>query len=297
MIASGSFRLFAIFLSLLTAFSMITIDTAEARRGGSFGSRGTRTFQTVPATKTSPTTTAPLNNTMTSPAARSGTSTVQQPRSGVFGGGLMQGLFFGGLFGLFLGHGFGGFGGMFSLLFQLLLVGGLVWFFFGRRRFAAAGGPSSGGSGYQAGASPYAGQARSSSGKFEASNRDLDIFEQRLNDVQSAYSHEDYNGLRAITTPEMMGYLAAELGENASRGVRNEVLDVKMLGGSVAESWREGSQEFATVAFRYESRDVTRERSSGRIVSGSESLNETTEIWTFVRDRGADWKLSAIQAA
>ena len=313
MFASGKFRFLAIFLSLLTVFSVATIDTAEARRGGSFGSRGTRTFQTVPATNTSPGATAPVNRTMTnqqSTQQRNNTATpISQRPGGLFGGGLLQGLFLGGLFGMFLGHGFGGFGGMLSLLFQIALIGGLLWFFFGRRRMAAAGGP---GNGPSAGGNPFArndepqanpfqrrggGGGATRQNAYEVTSADLDLFETRLAEVQDAYSREDYGALRAITTPEMMGYLSEELGQNASQGVRNEVYDVKMLGGSVAEAWREGSSDYATVAIKYESRDVTRERATGRIVSGDESLTETTEIWTFVRERGEDWKLSAIQEA
>jgi predicted lipid-binding transport protein (Tim44 family) len=38
------------------------------------------------------------------------------------------------------------------------------------------------------------------------------------------------------------------------------------------------------------------ERSSGRLVSGDDRRpSESTEIWTFVRRPGADWKLAAIQ--
>ena len=51
------------------------------------------------------------------------------------------------------------------------------------------------------------------------------------------------------------------------------------------------------MAFGYESIDVMRDRASGAIVEGEESLTETTELWTFVRARGGDWKLSAIQQA
>lgn len=315
MFASGKFRFLAVLLSLVTVFSVATVDMAEARRGGSFGSRGTRTFQTVPATNTSPTTTAPVNRTMTNQQAtqpRNATTPISQRPGGLFGGGLLQGLFLGGLFGLFLGHGFGGALGIFSLLFQILLIGGLLWFLFGRRRMAApasatAGGP---GGGPQMGGNPFerrdpqpranpfgGGGGAAASSNIEVSNRDLDVFEQRLAEVQDAFSREDYGALRAITTPEMMGYLSEELGENASRGLRNEVVDVKMLGGSVAEAWREGERDYVTVAMRYESRDVTRERATGRIVSGDEALTETTEVWTFVRERGGEWKLSAIQEA
>ncbi len=40
-----------------------------------------------------------------------------------------------------------------------------------------------------------------------------------------------------------------------------------------------------------------RERESGKIVEGSEAPQEATELWTFLRSRGGDWILSAIQEA
>jgi predicted lipid-binding transport protein (Tim44 family) len=40
------------------------------------------------------------------------------------------------------------------------------------------------------------------------------------------------------------------------------------------------------------------DRASGRIVEGNaDEPTETTELWTFVRQSGGDWKLSAIQEA
>jgi predicted lipid-binding transport protein (Tim44 family) len=49
---------------------------------------------------------------------------------------------------------------------------------------------------------------------------------------------------------------------------------------------------------RYESRDVMRDRATGNVVSGDpEAVTEATELWTFVRPRNGDWKLSAIQPA
>ncbi len=38
------------------------------------------------------------------------------------------------------------------------------------------------------------------------------------------------------------------------------------------------------------------ERGSGRVVEGG-SPSETTELWTFMRARGGNWLLSAIQQA
>jgi predicted lipid-binding transport protein (Tim44 family) len=313
MFASRGFRLSALFVVLLTMFSVVAVDTAEARRGGSFGSRGVRTYQTAPATPTSPTITAPVNRSMTAPSAsRSAAQTTAAQRAGWFGGGIggwiMGGLLFSGLFGLMFGAGFGGFGGFISLIFQVILIAFLFNLFFGRRRQTAMAGagnasayqprqdwPPSGGSSAPRANASGASQRAGRRDELGITDRDLGAFEQRLVDLQSAYAREDYDALRKITTPEMMGYLAEELGSNASKGLRNEVFDVKLLSGDISEAWREGNNHYATAALRYESRDVTRERSSGRIVSGDDNVSTTTELWTFVRHGTGPWLVSAIQ--
>ncbi len=323
MFASKGFRLTALFASLLMVFSMVAVDTAEARRGGSFGSRGARTEMSVPATKASPNATTGVQRTMTDTnTTRNGTAAgaanTARPGGlfGGFGGALLGGMLFGGLFGMLMGTGFGGFAGMLGLLFQLVLIGGIVWFFIRRRQQQPAMAGANGNAArdnnsfrFEGLGSGSAGPARNAAPRSAASQRagkrdevgisdaDLGTFQQRLNDLQDAYSREDYAALRKITTPEVMGYLAEELGENASKGLRNEVFDVNLLEGDVAEAWREGSAEYASVALRYESRDVTRDRSTGEIVSGEDRVTQTAEIWTFVRRNGGDWLVSAIQEA
>ena len=318
MFASRGLRLSAVFLVLMTAFSLVAIDTAEARRGGSFGSRGTRTYQTAPATPTSPNITAPVQRTTVAPtAANRGTVAQSTPaqRAGWFGGGIggwiLGGLLFSGLFGMMFGAGFGGFGGFLALIVQVLVILFLLRLFFGRRQPATAGGPAPGASPYAARQDwqPGGGAAGARGEKSRASERagrrdvlgvtdgDLGQFERTLTEVQDAYSREDYEALRKITTPEMMGYLAEELGRNASKGLRNEVYDVKLLSGDISEAWREGADDYATVALKYESRDVTRERATGNIVAGDEAVTTATELWTFVRNGGRAWRVSAIQDA
>lgn len=127
--------------------------------------------------------------------------------------------------------------------------------------------------------------------------QDLEQFETMLKEVQSAYGSEDYAALRRLTTPEAMSWLAEELSENATSGVRNEVRDVHLVQGDVAESWHEDDgTEFATVAMRYESIDVMRDRTSGAVVSGDpDTLTEAVEVWTFQRKPRGDWQVSAIQ--
>jgi predicted lipid-binding transport protein (Tim44 family) len=331
-------RFGALFASLFLAFSFVAVDFAEARRGGSFGSRGGRTFQSAPATQTAPNVTAPVNRTMTQPSAAQPGAAARQPgaqaqRPGLFGGlggGLLGGLMLGGLFGMMMGYGFGGMGGFLALLVQALLIGLgamlLIRLFRGRstpaparsssgsasrdeRRAYEETPPAAGGGSFRipsigSGAAAGAAGARASAEPVAASgsdevgitDADLDIFEQRLVAVQAAFSREDYAALRRLTTPEVMSYLAEELSDNATSGRRNDVLDVKLEQGDLAEAWREGPSDYASVAMRYSSIDVMRDRATGEIIEGDTvSPTETTELWTFVRERGGEWKLSAIQ--
>ena len=63
--------------------------------------------------------------------------------------------------------------------------------------------------------------------------------------------------MRSLATAEMASYFGEELSANASKGVINRVADVKLLQGDLAEAWREGEAEYATVAMRYSLNDTT----------------------------------------
>ncbi|KQO75645.1 Tim44 domain-containing protein [Rhizobium sp. Leaf262] len=127
---------------------------------------------------------------------------------------------------------------------------------------------------------------------------DLETFQKTLENVQAAYAAEDYSALRKLTTPEAMSYLAEELSDHATSGVKNDVRDVTLLQGDVAEAWHEEGKDYATVAMRYSAIDVMRDRNTGKIVEGNEhEPEESTELWTFVRQNGSEWQVAAIQAA
>ena len=123
---------------------------------------------------------------------------------------------------------------------------------------------------------------------------DYNAFERLLGNIQAAYSAEDLSALRATVTPEMLSYFSEQLAGNASRGLINRVVDVKLLKGDLAEAWREGITDYATVAMNFGLKDSMVERASGRTVEGGE-LSEVTELWTFMRARGGNWLLSAVQ--
>ena len=127
---------------------------------------------------------------------------------------------------------------------------------------------------------------------------DYTAFETLLSDVQSAYSQGDLAKLRGLATPEMLGYFSEELSGNASRGVENKIEAVKLEQGDLSEAWSEAGLDYATVAMRFSMIDTTRTIADGKIVGGSDQVRtEATEIWTFLRSRGGDWILSAIQQA
>ncbi|PBB27719.1 hypothetical protein CK228_02705 [Mesorhizobium sp. WSM4312] len=326
---SRTSRFATLFAGLFLAFSMIAIDHAEARRGGSFGSRGTRTFQSAPPTRTAPAPIAPVERSMTPNTGVN--AATRQPQAGPqrpgfmsgFGGTMMRGLLLGGLIGLLVGQGFGGLAGMFGFLLQALLISGAIMLAirFFRSRSAQGPTPALAGAGnaqaprfenrapaqqQTAGSFTIPGFGGGSGGGSPAdvseeitlAQSDLDAFQKLLTDVQEAFGREDHAALRRATTPEMVSYLSEELADNAQKGLRNEVSDITLLQADIAESWREDDRDYATAALRYESRDVMRERGSGKVVEGDEDHpTETTELWTFTRQNGSSWKLSAIQQA
>jgi predicted lipid-binding transport protein (Tim44 family) len=298
------------FMAIAAVFVLVTAD-AHARAGGGFsaGSRGMRTYSAPPSTPTAPSA-APLQNSMTQsgPAAAAGQTGM---RSGFFGGGLFGGLAAGfigaGLFGLLFGQGFfggmAGFASIIGLLFQIVLVvivARLIYAWWQRRSMPApayaaarsATGPTFGGLGGMWGgggaAAPPAGEP------LTIAKPDYDAFEQLLGEIQAAYSAEDLAAMRVKVTPEMLSYFSEQLSGNASRGLVNRIADVKLLQGDLAEAWREGGTDYATVAMKFALTDSMVERASGRVVEGG-GRSEITELWTFMRARGGDWLLSAIQ--
>jgi predicted lipid-binding transport protein (Tim44 family) len=130
---------------------------------------------------------------------------------------------------------------------------------------------------------------------LEITPSDYQAFERLLGEIQAAWSNEDVARLHTLATPEMVSYFTKDLEANKARNDINKVSDVKLLQGDLAEAWREGDTDYASVAMRFSLVDKTIERTSGRLVAGSEQPTEVTEVWTFVRPRGASWELSAIQ--
>jgi predicted lipid-binding transport protein (Tim44 family) len=319
--ARGIIRTIAIMMSVAVPLA-ITISAADARvgGGGSSGSRGSRTYSAPPSTTTAPNAAQPMNRTFTqpgapgvgAPAAAGAAKGGFFNRPGMMGGmlgGLAMGFLGAGLFGMLTGGGlFSGLGGISSIIGLLLQVGLIIivvrlamsWW---QRRhtpasaYATGPAPAAEGPGaqtsFRSGLSGFG--LGSNQPALEIQPADYEAFERLLGEVQAAWSNEDVAKLHTLATPEMVSYFSKDLEENKARNDVNKVTDVKLLQGDLAEAWREGETDFASVAMRFSLVDKTLERGTGRVVSGSDTPIEATEVWTFARRRGSDWELSAIQ--
>jgi predicted lipid-binding transport protein (Tim44 family) len=306
--ARGIVQAIAIVLSLAVPL-VLAISVADARVGGgsSSGSRGSRTFTAPPSTSTAPGSAQPFNRTFTQPGSPG--MAAPAAKGGFFNGGrgLLGGLAAGflgaGLLGMLFGGGmFGGLGGL-SSIFGLILQIGLIlivvrlamkWW---QRRHETA-------SAYAGVAAPTAQSSfrtgsgfglGSGSAPLEILPPDYEAFERLLGEIQAAWSNEDIAKLHTLATPEMVSYFTKDLEANRVRNVVNKVSDTKLLQGDLAEAWREGDTDYASVALRYSLIDKTVDRTTGQVVEGNETPTEATEVWTFVRPRGANWELSGIQ--
>lgn len=321
----GLAKVLAVALSVAMP-AMLAMSAADARvgGGGSSGSRGTRSFSAPPSTSTAPNAARPFERSMAQPGSpgmsapaagaaakggffnRPGMGMLGGLAAGFLGAGLLGMLFGGGMF-----SGLGGLSSMIGLLFQVALIGGLIWFAMSwwKRRNAgpamaysgprsAAASPSNGPqASYRTGTGFGFGANSNQPAPLEISADDYAAFEKLLGDVQAAWSNEDTAKLHTLATPEMVSYFTSDLAANATRGVVNKVSHVKLEQGDLAEAWREDQTDYATVAMRFSLVDKTIERASGKVVEGSDTPTEATEVWTFARRRGQAWELSAIQQA
>lgn len=331
----------------LAATVAFTAGLAEARagKGGSMGSRGSRTYEAPAPTRTAPAPGTTMDRSAAPgasqqrPGANNPAAAGQPQRGGFFSrggimGGIMGGLIGAGIAGMLFGGGFfdglGSFAGMMGFLLQILLVAGIVALavrFFRNR--AAAGQPAAAGAGPGMGGPGMGGQMNRETIGHPGGNQaggglmggglggraaaaasaargdeigigpaDYQAFENLLVTVQTAYGKADPETLRPIVTPELLAYFGEQVMDMQSRGLVNDLSNVQLLQGDLAESWREADQDYATVAMRFSLIDVTREAATGRVVDGDANRPvEAVELWTFVRRRGGNWMLTAIQQA
>ncbi|MGZ3577480.1 MAG: Tim44 domain-containing protein [Syntrophales bacterium] len=293
---------------------------AFARAGGgmSSGSRGSRSFSSPSQPYSAPSPSSPS----TAPSQPMSPQPFQQPsmlRSlamGVAGGFLGSMLFSG----LSHGMGDGGFGGSGIGLFDIILIGGLLYILYTliKRRKAAE---STAGYSYQTGASPSAGRqtgfADSSrdqgyaegdvqTGLRHIRQMDPSFDEARYKDlcmdnffkIQGAWINRDMTAVRNILTQEMFDTLQKDAGKLKAEKKINKLDNIAVRSVEITEAWQEGGTDFITVSILASILDYT-ESESGNLLAGSKTEPvKFEEYWTFARSVGSgNWQLSAINQA
>jgi predicted lipid-binding transport protein (Tim44 family) len=315
--ARSGLVLFALFFLL----SVLEIDAwARVGGGGSFGSRGSRTY-TAPRSTPAPTSSSPSQGT-------GQYNTPSTPASSPFGGGGflrgMAGGLIGGMIGgmLFRSLGFaggaGGAGGGIGFM-DIALIGALlygIYWFIKRRRSPAPAGVS-----YRNSPAMDAGQTTAPMPAYEPEARESDVetglrhirqmdprFDERdftdgcmdrFFQIQGAWANRDMSGIRELLTDEMDKTLRAEADQLRAKKQINRLDNIAVRSVEVTEIWQEGGVDFITAKIYANLLDYTTDEKSGEVVSGSRTEPvKFQEYWTFTRPVGDNpWKLSAIHQA
>lgn len=315
------------FFTIAFAVSLVAAayHEAEARAGGgrSFGSRGTRTYRSpaqptspAPGYRPQPSPTMPQQQPFPQPQ-RQGGGFLRSLAGGVVGG-LLGGMLFRSLGLAGPGMGGGGIG-----LFEIILIGGILYLIYrfvaNRRRQAA----ETAGSGtqqawrqaesveppqqYGFGEPSQGGRVDETSfGLSHVRQMDASFDENRFREtaqdlffrVQGAWTRRDLAPVADRLTPEMQVIFRQEIDTQRQRGEINRLENIAVREVDITEAWQEEGKDFITVRFLANLLDYTTDE-AGKILSGSDvEPVKFEEHWTFTRPVGPNqWKLSAIQQA
>lgn len=286
----------AMFILLFGAFE--ESYARAGRSGGSFGSRGSRTYS-------APVQSAPQRTQQaTRPQAAPQMQQQMAPRgAGLFGGlaGGLAGGILGGLLFSSLGHAAAGPGLAGGLgLIDILLIGAgifLIIGFFRRKKSTEsflAGRQPSAGAAQKNGLETGLGDISRMDGYFDEEHfmtEAIDIFF----NVQAAWVRGDVEQLRSIVAPRALETLRGELDAIKSKGLVNRVEGLAIKDSAITEAWQEKGTDYITLKLKASAIDYIAD-ASGSVVEGSSTEPvQFTEYWTFAREIGKDWKLSAIQ--
>ncbi|MGE5546797.1 MAG: Tim44 domain-containing protein [Solirubrobacterales bacterium] len=321
----------AVVLAIVLALSPEAF--ARAGKSGSLGSRGSRTYdRPIERSVTPPPTSQPTQPSLAPQTAPTGQPMYRPDAVGQrpmapqaplaqpsffqrhpFVTGMLGGLVGAGIGSMLFGHSpalaaatdAAPFASMMGTILQIALIGGLIWLAVRMFRRRAEPEPVAAPhyEVYQpepVGRShlPNTGAPPRIEKEFEAEATDQTAFTDVILGVQAAWSAGDVSKLRALATPEVVGWMSEDLASDASRGVRNVVEGVQLVKGDVVESWRDEVKEYVTARITFSARDYTVRIDDGRVVEGDRDRPvEATELWTFTRTPGGRWLLSAIEQA
>ncbi len=289
-------RVLALTLLLLSAGAAGVVQDADARAGGgrSFGSSGSRSYG-VPSRSYSGTGTAPSGQPSQAPV---------QPGGGFLrgmGGGILGGLL-GGM--LFSRLGFGGtadgLGGSGIGIFEILLVGGIVYLlFFRKRREAALAYQAQQGLQDQGG---YPGLAENGLDQLHRTDPSFDEnrFRETVMDtffrIQGCWTNRNLSAGKGLLTDQMKDVFQQDIDDLIKEKKSNKLENIAVRKVEIVEAWQEAGMDFVKALFTANLLDYTVDDTTGEVVAGSKTVPvKFEEYWTYTRTIGSNsWKLTAI---
>jgi predicted lipid-binding transport protein (Tim44 family) len=229
---------------------------------------------------------------------------------GMLGGMLFRSLGFGGM-----GGGMGGAGGGGIGIFEILLIGGilyLIYRFIKNKREATQSGQTSYStdsyqepSQYQAAAQPAISASDDmAAGISHIRQMDPSFDEQRFCDqvmdtffkIQSAWMNRDLSPAGTLLTPEMRRTFQGDIDRLLKEKRVNRLENIAVRNVEIVEAWQETGQDYVTTLIYANLLDYTTDDTSGQVVEGSKTEPvKFEEFWTFTRPVGNNqWQLSAI---
>ena len=245
------------------------------------------------------------------------------------GGGLMGGFLGSMLFGgMAHGMGGGGFGGSGIGLFEILIIGGLIYFlykkFSGRNRsnrssFSSPGGGDGSGGGYESiSKSQYRppdmasgdipdmapgdvvaeelGTIRRHDPGFDPEN-----FKEFAQDVffkvQAAWTRRDISVMKQYLGAQLLGEYEQHFAELRAKGQENRLENIAVRSVDIVDMGEMGGEPFVIIRFRANLLDYTVDEATGKVLEGSNSDPvKFQERWAFSKSPGSSqWKLEGIQ--
>jgi predicted lipid-binding transport protein (Tim44 family) len=237
------------------------------------------------------------------------------------GGGLLGGFLGNMLFGG-VGHamGMGGFGGSGIGLFEILILGGLVYFLY--KKFARRPKPAPEGSSYGYSEPGYGSRENEPPRQIDTKGMaftnsapegmdairasdpafDPEAFKEFAQDVffkvQAAWARRDIAVMQQYVGKDLLSEYEGHFDDLRQRGEINRLENIAVRKVEIVDSGEMDNEEFVIVRFTANLLDYTVEESTGKVVKGDPAEPvKFDEKWAFARPKGSSqWKLEGIQS-
>jgi len=313
------FSALALFFTFLFV-SAVWVEYSEARSRG-----GGRSFsRSKPSYSRTPSRTPPRTNVNT---PQRSSSFMRGLGGGLLGGAIGSMLFSG--VGHSAGMGGGGVGGSGIGLFEILIIGGLIYFLYrkfskksrsnsNKSSLSSPGAGYASGGGYEDVPAPPSRPPDMASGNIpdmasgDPAVEELDTvrhydpgfdpenFKEFAQDVffkvQAAWTRRDISVMKQYLGSQLLDEYEQHFADLKAKGQENRLENIAVRKVDIVDMGEMGGEPFVIIQFQANLLDYTVEESTGKVIEGDSSEPvKFLERWAFSKSGSSDWKLEGIQ--